>query len=360
MTNSEMLTGMIAGKLFLPQYIYTDVFVKTGKQENEFCDCLLEFESVYIIIQIKERGKKTKVTDQEWFAKKVVKRAKAQLRDTLAFFADTTNTIFSKATTLTIDRSKTILPVIVFLNPDLPNYERLVRSETLNEVINIFSLADFEIMLQTVVLPYDIVFYLQFRLAFEGIGNGKIIIDDVDDNTTILHKPVTEEDYAQMFLARNYYQQILVNGLTENHILYYNNLVSQLSAACNNDRNPFISGLMCVDYMQAATMTKNWLKLLDAAKADDFVFPYNFTIGDREYMFMVRPKKVPTVKFDLYLERILIYHRHKYKANLAHLILINHIVDDQFNIEVGDVDLTTLSRYDELLKETVEAMESSP
>ena len=76
MTNSEKLTSMIAEKFFLPQYIYTNVYVRTAKQENEFCDCLLEFESVYIIIQIKERGKKAKLTDQEWFAKKVVKRAK--------------------------------------------------------------------------------------------------------------------------------------------------------------------------------------------------------------------------------------------------------------------------------------------
>ena len=76
MTNSEKLTSIIAEKFFLPQYIYTDVFAKTNNQENEFCDCLLEFESVYVIIQIKERGEKTTATEQEWFAKKVVKKAK--------------------------------------------------------------------------------------------------------------------------------------------------------------------------------------------------------------------------------------------------------------------------------------------
>lgn len=360
MTNSEKLTSAIAKKFFLPQFIYTDVYVKTGKQENEFCDCLLEFESVYIIIQIKERGKKVKATEQEWFASKVVKKAKKQLRDTFAFYADSTNTIFSKTTELIIDRSKTILPVIVFLNSDLPSYERLIHSETLDKVINIFSYADFETMLQTIILPYDIVFYLQYRLAFEGIGNNKIMIDDVDDNTTILFKPITEEDYAQMFLARSYYQEIIAHDLAESHVLYYNDLVSQLSNACNNDRSLFVSGLMCVDYKRAATIAKNWQKLLDVAKADDFVFPYNFTIDEREYMFMVKPRRMPKIEFDLYIERILIYHRYKFKANWAHLIFISHIVDDQFNIEVVDVDLTTLTRYDELVEETVDAMESTP
>lgn len=358
MTTSEKLTSLIAKKFFLPQYIHTDVYAKTGKQENEFCDCLLEFESVYVVIQIKERGEKTKVTDEEWFAKKVVKRAKEQLRDTLEFYADTSNIIFSKNSDLIIDRNKTILPVIVFLNPDFPSYARVVRSEKLGKVINIFSYADFETMLQTIVLPYDIVFYLQYRLAFEGVDAGKIIIDDIDDSITFLSKPCTEKDYSEMFLARTYYQEIVKHNLTEDHIQYYNHLISQINASCKNERSQFMSGLLCVNYYRAATISRNWVKLLELAKAEEFVFPFTFKIEDREYMFMVKPKRIPAVEFDLILERILIYHRYKYKTNLAHLIFINYIVDDQFNVEVGDVDLTTLSRYDELVEETVAAMES--
>lgn len=358
MTNSEKLTSLIADKFFLPQYIYTDVYVKTGEQENEFCDCLLEFGSVYVIIQIKERGEKTKTTDQKWFEKKVVKRAKEQLRDTLAFYADINNTIFSKTSELVIDRSKTILPVVVFLNPNLPNYERIIQSKTLGQAINIFSYADFETMLQTVVLPYDIVFYLQYRLAFKGIDSGKIIFDNVDDNTTCMTRPVTEKDYAQMFLVRTYYQAIVNHKLTEDHILYYNDLISQLNTSCKNDRSPFMAGLLRVDYERAAAVARNWLKLLELAKADEFVLPFTFTVDDREYMFMVKPKRIPEEKFNLYLERILIYHRYKYMANIAHMIFISHLSDEQFNVEISDVDLTRLARYDALVEETVAAMEA--
>lgn len=359
MTNSEKLTSMIAEKFFLPQYIYTDVYAKTGKQDNEFCDCLLEFDSVYIVIQIKERSEKATTSDEEWFEKKVIKRAKKQLRDTMAFFADTTNTIFSKAGNLTIDRSKTIIPVIVFLNPNLSSYKRLVRSESLDQVINIFSYADFETMLQTVVLPYDIVFYLQYRQAFDGVDSDKTIVDAVDDGITILFRPTSEKDYSQMFLARYYYQEIVVHNLSEDHIRFYNDLVSQINTACKNERCPFISGLLCVDYKRAATISRKWLELMDVARADGFVFPFTFTIDDREYMFMVKPKRITPMQFDLYLERILIYHRYKYGRTTAHMIFINHIADDQFNIEVGDIDLTALSRYDELVEETIDIMESS-
>ena len=73
---------------------------------------------------------------------------------------------------------------------------------------------------------------------------------------------------------------------------------------------------------------------------------------------MVKPYRISERIFALYLERILIHHRYKYKANLAHMIFINYLDDEQFNVEISDIDLTTLIRYDELVEETVDAMES--
>ena len=167
MTNSEKLTSIIAEKFFLPQYIYTDIFVKDNDGEKEFCDCILEFESVYVVIQIKERGKKPTSSDEQWFEKKVVKNAKKQLKDTLAFYKNTENVVFSKSSEFIIDRDKTLIPLIVFMNANLSNYERVIRSKSIGDVINIFSYNDFETMLQTVVLPYDIICYLQYRLMCE-------------------------------------------------------------------------------------------------------------------------------------------------------------------------------------------------
>ena len=70
MTKSEKITSMISEKFFLPQYIYTDIYVKEGKLEKEFCDCLIEFSSVYIVIQIKERNENAAGSNEEWFEKK--------------------------------------------------------------------------------------------------------------------------------------------------------------------------------------------------------------------------------------------------------------------------------------------------
>lgn len=135
--------------------------------------------------------------------------------------------------------------------------------------------------------------------------------------------------------------------------------MSEINTACGNDRSAFISGLLCVDYKRAATISLKWQKLLELAKADEFVFPFTFTKNDRVYMFMVRPNRISDQEFDLYLERILIYRRYVDKANLAHIVFIRFTEENEFCLEVGDVDLTSLTRYDELVEETVKALESS-
>ena len=57
------------------------------------------------------------------------------------------------------------------------------------------------------------------------------------------------------------------------------------------------------------------------------------------------------------MEYILIYHRYKHESKHAHIIFISHLEGEQFNVEISDVDLTTLARYDELVEKIVAAME---
>lgn len=359
MTKSEKITAMISEKFFLPQYIYTNVFVKEDKQEKEFCDCLIEFASVYIVIQIKERNDAALGDDSEWFEKKVVKKAKAQLKDTFSYYGDANNLIFSKSSELVLDRKKQLVPVIVFLNTNLKEYKRLIRSKSLDSVINIFSYSDFEIMLNTLKLPYDIISYLYYRLAFETIETNKLIFDDVDNDVTILSVPHTEEDFAYMFLARNYYRQIRMHDLNEENIQYYNQLISELNTSAGYVRSKFIEGLLCVDYYRADHISRNWFKLLELAKNDEFVFPYVITKDDQSYMFMIYPNRISELEFKQYLEYILIYRKYLDKTNIAHLVLIRYIDENYWSIEIDEVDLNKLCRYTELVDKVVEAMESS-
>lgn len=106
---------------------------------------------------------------------------------------------------------------------------------------------------------------MQYRLAFDPKEIGKIVFDDVNEDLTILSMPQAEEDFAFMFLARNYYKQVVAHELKEENITYYNDLVLQLNASAGNIRSEFIEGLLCVDYYRAAKIAENWIKL-DLAK----------------------------------------------------------------------------------------------
>lgn len=237
-------------------------------------------------------------------------------------------------------------------------YKRIVYSESLDTMINIFNVSDFEVMLQTLKLPYDIISYLIYRLAFEPTVSDKLIFDEVCEDLTILSTPKTEEDYAYMFLARNYYNHIVQHGLTEENISYYNDLILQLNTASRCERSKFIEGLLCVDYYRAHKISENWRKLLKLAKKDEFVFPYTITKENRVYMFMIKPKKMLEAEFEQYLEAFLIYSKYLHKANIAHLILISYSQQERWEIEIGEVDLNNLSRYDEMVDKVVDAMES--
>lgn len=51
MTKSEEITSLISQKFFLNQFIYSDIYLKKDNDEKEFCDCLIEFENVYVPIR---------------------------------------------------------------------------------------------------------------------------------------------------------------------------------------------------------------------------------------------------------------------------------------------------------------------
>lgn len=77
MTKSEEITSLISSKFFLKQFTYSEIYVLKDSQEQEFCDCMLEFSNVYICIQIKEKSDKIKVTPKKWFKDRVLNKAKS-------------------------------------------------------------------------------------------------------------------------------------------------------------------------------------------------------------------------------------------------------------------------------------------
>ena len=355
MTKSEEITSMISKKFFLNQYIYSDVFVKKESQEQEFCDCLVEFGSCYIVIQIKERSDKAQTSAEKWFEKKVLKVAKGQIKDTFDFYRDQTNFIFSKSSDLSIDRDRILIPVIVFVNNDLECYDRIVYSSSLDTDINIFSFGDFKKMLETIVIPYDILSYLYYRTVFKN-NRPMVVFDEIDNNTTVMGTPVNEEDYAYLFLAKSYYKDISERKIAEENIARYNYLISELNTARGCLRDSFISGLLRVDYVRADSIGRNYGKLIELAQKEKYVEPYKVFLDDTVYLFLVHPNTVNWDDLLCTLELSMIYCQYKNKCKFAHVIMFRKEVEDKITVELADFDFSAL-RYDEFLNLAIERYE---
>ena len=358
MTRSEEITSEISKKFFLTQYIYNDLYVKEGSNEKEFCDCLLEFSNAYICIQIKEKDSSSTLTPEEWFGKKVLKNATKQTRDTIAFLKDENNIIFSKNGEFCIDRTKSLVPVLVFLNPDIESYPRVKYSQHIKTPINIFSYEDFKIMLETVVLPYDIINYLVYRTAFNEADRKKLIIDNVDDNMTLLARPQDEQDYAQMFLARTYFSQLKLHDIHESEIELYNTIVSTLNESINFKRDEFVEGLLRTDYVGAARISRNWNKLVDAAQQSRFVAPFWISIDNRLYMFASHPNTMDENEYVYRINLCITYRKYKDQSiNKIHLLTFKRENDDQYSVSLADASLDESFPYEELLDDAIKFFE---
>ena len=342
MTKSEEITSLISQKFFLNQFIYSNIYLKKDNDEKEFCDCLIEFENVYVCIQIKEKSDDSSSLPYAWYKNKILHKAKSD------YYKDDTNFIFSKSSDLQIDRSKVVIPVIVFVNNEIAYYERILESKKLDAPINVFKFEDFKIMLETIVLPYDIVRYLEFRNIFRNNNDGKLLFDNIG-NDTILTKCRTEKDYSELFLVHNYYKEILKNNLSEEYIRFYNQIIYQTNEMRQYRRDDFISGLLLVDYVRANIISTKWIKFVEAAKKDCFKSPFHFDVDNRVYMFFAKPRNMSEEDFSLRLDLCLVYYKYKHQKQLAHLFIFKMEDDNNYSVSLGDINLETDIPYEELI-----------
>ncbi len=348
MTKSEEITSLISQKFFLNQFIYSDIYLKKDNDEKEFCDCLIEFENVYVCIQIKEKSDDSSSLPYAWYKNKILHKAKSQIKATIDYYKDDTNFIFSKSSDLQIDRSKVVIPVIVFVNNEIAYYERILESKKLDAPINVFKFEDFKIMLETIVLPYDIVRYLEFRNIFRNNNDGKLLFDNIG-NDTILTKCRTEKDYSELFLVHNYYKEILKNNLSEEYIRFYNQIIYQTNEMRQYRRDDFISGLLLVDYVRANIISTKWIKFVEAAKKDCFKSPFHFDVDNRVYMFFAKPRTMSEKDFSLRLDLCLVYYKYKHQKQLAHIFIFKMEDDNNYSVSIGDINLEKDIPYEELI-----------
>ncbi len=204
MTDSELQCTNILIDYFFKEFVYRDLYVYAGKQKQELCDGLVEFQDAYVIFQIKEKNGSTA---QDWLQKKVYKKAVSQIKDTISKIRNG-NIIEVESYTgekVILDIQKQIYPVIIFDSDD-SEYKQIHTSSKNNDLrINVFSMDDFRMVLERIAIPHDIVSYIEIRSTFFESTFPDLFINEIGEGLTTLAKIENEDGMIDYFIA-------LVNG----------------------------------------------------------------------------------------------------------------------------------------------------
>lgn len=201
MTRSEQVCNEIGSKFFCKDFVYENLkYYNDSNNRVELCDALFEHGGMYLAFQIKERAaiKGTKSTE-DWLRDVVYRQAVEQIKTTVDAIKDKhiqVNDLYHQK--VDINNKNLIFPLILFDNPDVNDYNRSVDYEGI--IINVMSISDYQAMMEVLVLPYDIFYYLQERSKWLTNSGGlpHFVFGD-NENVSIVANIKTEKDFANFF-----------------------------------------------------------------------------------------------------------------------------------------------------------------
>lgn len=334
MTDSELQCTNILIDYFFKEFVYRDLYVYKGKQKQELCDGLVEFQDAYVVFQIKE---KRKSTAQDWLQKKVYKKAVSQIKDTIAMLKDK-NVIqvesFSGEKVI-LDAQKKILPVIIF-DSEESDYKQIHTSSQDKDLrINVFSVDDFRIVLERIVIPYDIVLYLEMRSAFFESTFPDLLINNISETETSLAKIENEDGLLDYFIAikngNKYiddnalegfrfiiksFQERLLDGELYNKEVYKETLKYLLKSNRNTIQDFMLRWRICVDHCIKREETMHHF-LIDTGNGVGYLYITEMAII----------KEYEHIKFILQL------FKYKFKLETVVGVLFNMINKEDYTVE---------------------------
>ena len=133
MTNSEKLLSSFSENYFYKELVYADLkFTPTGGTEIELADLIINLEDIILAIQLDERNEKDRTQDkniEEKWLKKKCKKAKEQIKDTISYItSEKVSFINARGKKTIINPSAEVVPLVVFENDSISEYEHLLRN----------------------------------------------------------------------------------------------------------------------------------------------------------------------------------------------------------------------------------------
>ena len=222
MTNSEKLLSSFSENYFYKELVYADLkFTPTGGTEIELADLIINLEDIILAIQLKERNEKDRTQDkniEEKWLKKKCKKAKEQIKDTISYItSEKVSFINARGKKTIINPRAEVVPLVVFENDSISEYEHLLRNHTNDGLaVNCMSIDDFKLMCKQLLSPIEIIEYLKWREAFYK-KNGPInLLITETNNGFVLSKPQMNENLVQQYLYEKYGE----NAIYEDRLYY--------------------------------------------------------------------------------------------------------------------------------------------
>ena len=210
MTNSEKLLSSFSENYFYKELVYADLkFTPIGGTEIELADLIINLEDIILAIQLKERNEKDRTQDkniEEKWLKKKCKKAKEQIKDTISYItSEKVSFINARGKKTIINPNAEVVPLVVFENDSISEYEHLLRNHTNDGLaVNCMSIYDFKLMCKQLLSPIEIIEYLKWREVFYK-NNGPInLLITETNNGFVLSKPQKNENLVQQYLYEKY------------------------------------------------------------------------------------------------------------------------------------------------------------
>lgn len=166
---SEEKTAEIARDFFLGEFSFDELeYVPANLSKDnkkELADLIIDYGDKTIAFQIKgRRGDPAPDGDKKWVERKI-NAAKNQLVNTLEQYSnyEIPQFINGKGDKCALKTRGTYIGIIILYNEAIEDYKRIVSCKRIDEQFHCFTYNDFKVCCEKLVIPRDIIEYLEFR-----------------------------------------------------------------------------------------------------------------------------------------------------------------------------------------------------
>lgn len=338
-TKSEKETFFGSSRVFTSSFSFLSPKYDKGKGGKELCDCLLLFQNTSIVFQIKEKTT-SKMNDKDWFESDVCIIAKNQIETSVRILieADKHHFYIDKGNnTIVVDKNNEIVPIIVFMNEDYKDYPRVIYSEGLGFLISVFEMKDFIDAFNNLLVPNEIIKYLNFRnsLFKEGnhLLNSRFIHFEHQEYSLLIGGGIKDEaDLADIYY-QYYYAKL---GVKKEQIIEYNHIINYLDEVLPQDhpaKPRLINLFLSVDIALAIKVSKHWRVALERASSNDAYPPFSLQLDDLEVILVSKPISFSNKQFSNYYTNLEMLY--SYKDRIKDIIAITFIEDAEKQIVIS-------------------------